>query len=126
MSEYVPGEASIDQEFVSDENAYFVLHDSKGFEPGDSTNFELAVQFLRERGAKKMLKDRLHAIWYVTISVYSIPNSLFPGCVQRHRERVAEYWRKATRSYWLSLMNLKVCPFKPVGRASANLSQTMH
>ncbi|KAF8552617.1 hypothetical protein OG21DRAFT_103128 [Imleria badia] len=66
VSQYAPGEASIDQEFVSDENKYFVLHDSKGFEPGDNINFELAVRFLRERRNKKHLKDRLHAIWLCT------------------------------------------------------------
>ncbi|KAI9571840.1 hypothetical protein HD554DRAFT_2299923 [Boletus coccyginus] len=66
VSEYKPGEASIDQEFVSDENKYFVLHDSKGFEPGDNTNFEVAVRFLQERHDKNLLKDRLHAIWLCT------------------------------------------------------------
>ncbi|KAI9464867.1 hypothetical protein HD554DRAFT_2174933 [Boletus coccyginus] len=66
VSEYKPGEASINQEFVSDENKYFVLHDSKGFEPGDNTNFDLATRFLRERHQKERLKDRLHAIWLCT------------------------------------------------------------
>ncbi|KAI9459554.1 hypothetical protein HD554DRAFT_2081784 [Boletus coccyginus] len=66
VSEYKLGEASINQEFVSDENQYFVLHDSKGFEPGDSANFDLATRFLRERHRKKFLKDRLHVIWLCT------------------------------------------------------------
>ncbi|KAF8432216.1 hypothetical protein L210DRAFT_3487120 [Boletus edulis BED1] len=66
VSTYAPGEASIDQEFVSDENEYFVLHDSKGFEPGNNINFELAAKFLQERNDKKLLKDRLHAIWLCT------------------------------------------------------------
>jgi hypothetical protein len=66
VSEYAPGEASIEQEFVSDENKYFVLHDSKGFEPGDNTNFDLAARFLNERHRKPLLKDRLHAIWLCT------------------------------------------------------------
>ncbi|KAF8432208.1 hypothetical protein L210DRAFT_3558661, partial [Boletus edulis BED1] len=66
VSTYAPGEASIDQEFVSDENKYFVLHDSKGFEPGNNINFELAAKFLQERNDKKLLKDRLHAIWLCT------------------------------------------------------------
>ena len=119
MSEYAPGEASIDQEFMSDENKYFVLHDSKGFEPANNTNFDHAARFLRERHGNNLLKDRLHAIWQVTISVRLIPDLIFSGSVQRHHERVAEYWKKATRSYWLWHMNLEVRSFKlvPVGHS---------
>ena len=85
MSEYTPGEASIDQEFVSDENKYFVLHDSKGFEPGNNTNFELAVRFLRERHDKRLLKDRLHAIWYATFSAFGPEFSVPRLCTETPR-----------------------------------------
>ena len=85
MSEYTPGEASIDQEFVSDENKYFVLHDSKGFEPGNNTNIELAVRFLRERHDKKLLKDRLHAIWYATFSAFGPEFSVSRLCTETPR-----------------------------------------
>lgn len=66
VSTYTPGEADIDKEFVSDQNQYFVLHDSKGFEPGDNINFDLVARFLKERRRKEFLKDRLHAIWLCT------------------------------------------------------------
>ncbi|KAF5347898.1 hypothetical protein D9756_010203 [Leucocoprinus leucothites] len=37
---FKPGESDIEQGFISQDNPHFVLHDSKGFEPGDITNFE--------------------------------------------------------------------------------------
>ncbi|KAG2088268.1 uncharacterized protein F5147DRAFT_587736, partial [Suillus discolor] len=36
-----PGEAHIDKELISSQNKRFVLHDSKGFEPGDEDNLEI-------------------------------------------------------------------------------------
>ncbi|KAI6142035.1 hypothetical protein EDD17DRAFT_1515937 [Pisolithus thermaeus] len=59
---YRPGEANIETELTSPENTLFVLHDSKGFEPGEDTNYETAKRFILSRryGA---LKDRLHAVW---------------------------------------------------------------
>ncbi|KAI6095738.1 hypothetical protein EDD16DRAFT_1720508 [Pisolithus croceorrhizus] len=58
---YRPGEANIETELTSPENTLFVLHDSKGFEPGEDTNYETAKRFILSRryGA---LKDRLHAV----------------------------------------------------------------
>ncbi|KAI6100887.1 hypothetical protein EV401DRAFT_2245136, partial [Pisolithus croceorrhizus] len=60
---YRPGEANIEAELTSPENTLFVLHDSKGFEPGEDTNYETAKRFILSRryGA---LKDRLHAVWF--------------------------------------------------------------
>ncbi|KAI6095585.1 hypothetical protein EDD16DRAFT_1528512 [Pisolithus croceorrhizus] len=54
---YRPGEANIETELTSPENTLFVLHDSKGFEPGEDTNYETAKRFILSRryGA---LKDR--------------------------------------------------------------------
>ncbi|KAF8257628.1 hypothetical protein EI94DRAFT_1817285 [Lactarius quietus] len=34
------GDADIEREFVSKENKLFILHDSKGFEPGDHENLD--------------------------------------------------------------------------------------
>ncbi|KAG2055902.1 hypothetical protein BDR06DRAFT_881058, partial [Suillus hirtellus] len=58
-----PGEASIDDEFISPENDRFVLHDSKGFEPGDEDNLNIVQDFIRRRRAMPDLKDQLHAVW---------------------------------------------------------------
>ncbi|KAG6369850.1 hypothetical protein JVT61DRAFT_13408 [Boletus reticuloceps] len=57
FSVYAPGESSINQEFVSDENQYIVLHNSNGFTPRNNTNLNLAAKFLQERNDKKLLKD---------------------------------------------------------------------
>ncbi|KAF8797604.1 hypothetical protein BYT27DRAFT_7228955 [Phlegmacium glaucopus] len=58
------GECDINQELFSDvENKRFVLHDSKGFEPGDEDNFATVVKFLNERKEKPDIKDQVHAVW---------------------------------------------------------------
>jgi hypothetical protein len=57
-------EANINAGYTSDENAFLVLHDSKGFEPGDTTTFDIVSNFIKERRKEGLaLKDRLHAIW---------------------------------------------------------------
>ncbi|KAH8998267.1 hypothetical protein EDB86DRAFT_825885 [Lactarius hatsudake] len=64
VAHYKPGESDIRQEFVSPENQYFVLHDSKGFEPGDLSNYETVRTFI-EQGSQPHLpmKDRIHGLW---------------------------------------------------------------
>ncbi|KAG1903034.1 uncharacterized protein F5891DRAFT_112946 [Suillus fuscotomentosus] len=56
------GKANIDTQFTSPHNDRFVLHDSKGFEPGEEDNLELVLDFIRRRKAMPD-KDQLHAIW---------------------------------------------------------------
>ncbi|KAG2137874.1 uncharacterized protein EDB93DRAFT_1090977, partial [Suillus bovinus] len=58
-----PGEASIDHEFISPQNNRFVLHDSKGFEPGEIDNLKVVRDFIERRRVMPDLKDRLHAVW---------------------------------------------------------------
>ncbi|KAF7373068.1 G domain-containing protein [Mycena sanguinolenta] len=57
------GKCNIEDEIISEHNAYFVLHDSMGFEPGNTKEFETAKEFFRSRGKRVPLKDRVHAIW---------------------------------------------------------------
>ena len=59
----MPGTAEIDKEFTSPENDYFILHDSKGFESGDTDTYNDVERFIRERSNSKHLKDQLHAVW---------------------------------------------------------------
>jgi hypothetical protein len=66
------GDADIEQEFTSPQNSYFVLHDSKGFEPGDVSNFDTVRKFIQERLQKLLLKDQIHGIWYVSF-FYNLP-----------------------------------------------------
>ncbi|KAG1873216.1 hypothetical protein F4604DRAFT_1582674, partial [Suillus subluteus] len=58
-----PGEVSIDHEFISSQNNKFVLHDSKGFEPGEKDNLKIVRDFIDSRRKMPYLKDQLHAVW---------------------------------------------------------------
>ncbi|KAG6915007.1 hypothetical protein DXG01_013933 [Tephrocybe rancida] len=57
------GDANIDRGYTSDDNPRFILHDSKGFEPGRTQNWDIVKQFIRQRCKKGSIKDQLHAIW---------------------------------------------------------------
>ncbi|KAF8179278.1 hypothetical protein K438DRAFT_1977348 [Mycena galopus ATCC 62051] len=57
------GQCNIQDEIISERNAHFVLHDSMGFEPGNTKEFETAKEFFKSRGKKVPLKERVHAIW---------------------------------------------------------------
>jgi hypothetical protein len=64
VAQFKPGESDIHQEFASKENPFFVLHDSKGFEPEDNATFDIVRQFILERRNQNLpLKDQLHAVW---------------------------------------------------------------
>ncbi|KAH9066166.1 hypothetical protein EDB87DRAFT_1801741 [Lactarius vividus] len=68
-----PGKSDIEQEFVSPENQYLVLHDSQGFEPGDLSNFETVRTFIEQRSQQHLpLRDRIHGLWCVYFS-WSLP-----------------------------------------------------
>lgn len=54
----------INREFVLPSNPRLVFHDSQGFSHGDGQNFETVCKFIKERGEKEKLEDRLHIIWY--------------------------------------------------------------
>ncbi|OJA15020.1 hypothetical protein AZE42_08708 [Rhizopogon vesiculosus] len=58
-----PGKANIDTEHISEQDNKFVLHDSKGFEPGDEDNVRIVRDFIQRRSHMEALGDRLHAIW---------------------------------------------------------------
>ncbi|KAF5346881.1 hypothetical protein D9756_010595 [Leucocoprinus leucothites] len=67
VAHFKPGESDIEQEHISQDNPYFVLHDSKGFEPGDLTNFETVREFIEQRSNQGLpLKDRIHGLWLCT------------------------------------------------------------
>jgi tRNA pseudouridine-54 N-methylase len=60
------GVCDIEVEISSPQNPLFVLHDSMGFEPGQSQNFEKAQNFLQScSGNSVPLHTRVHAIWCV-------------------------------------------------------------
>ncbi|PVF95531.1 hypothetical protein CPB86DRAFT_875575 [Serendipita vermifera] len=57
------GKADIDKEILSKVNDKYVLHDSRGFEPGEDETFKAVCDFIRRRNIEPALKDKLHAIW---------------------------------------------------------------
>ncbi|KIJ95208.1 hypothetical protein K443DRAFT_30718, partial [Laccaria amethystina LaAM-08-1] len=56
------GDADIELEYESSDNPRFILHDSKGFEAGSSTNWDKVDRFLRRCQAYPELSRRIHAI----------------------------------------------------------------
>lgn len=64
VSHHIRGECNIKQEITSEQNPRFVLHDSMGFEPGQTQTYDNAKAFLESRGEGAALKDRVHAIWW--------------------------------------------------------------
>ena len=63
VSHIKAGEPDVDEKFSPEQKKFFVLHDSKGFEPGNTTALDIVTMFISKRCKKKELKDRLHAIW---------------------------------------------------------------
>ncbi|KAF8800648.1 hypothetical protein BYT27DRAFT_7117125 [Phlegmacium glaucopus] len=56
------GTADINREYTSLANPRFILHDSKGFEPGNNGTWTIVEQFLKER-QKFDLPNKIHALW---------------------------------------------------------------
>ncbi|KAG5652781.1 hypothetical protein H0H81_003661 [Sphagnurus paluster] len=83
------GEADINKELWSPENSRFVLHDSLGFEGGETENLNIVRNFISERQAMSETKDKLHAIWLC----FEIPPSggrvLETGTEQLLKDKVA-------------------------------------
>jgi hypothetical protein len=64
VSHYGVGEADIEKGFASNENEFLVLHDSEGFEPGDTQSFDVVYEFIKRRRDESLpLRDQLHALW---------------------------------------------------------------
>jgi hypothetical protein len=59
----MPGDADIDHEFISPQNDKFVLHDSKGFEPGEVDNLKIVRDFIDRRRNMSAPEHQLHAVW---------------------------------------------------------------
>ncbi|THU79565.1 hypothetical protein K435DRAFT_768657 [Dendrothele bispora CBS 962.96] len=58
------GEANIYHGHTFPSNPRFILHDSKGFEPGSEGTWDIVEKFIRDKSStERSLKDRLHTIW---------------------------------------------------------------
>jgi len=71
VSDLHAGEADIEREITPVDNSRLILHDSRGFEPGEGGNLETVVKFIKSRNAAESPQDKLHAIWYVNYSFYN-------------------------------------------------------
>jgi hypothetical protein len=49
----------------------YVFHDSRGFEAGGEDELKIVQGFIARKSREKRLGDRLHAIWFVLLSIYS-------------------------------------------------------
>ncbi|KAG2139636.1 uncharacterized protein EDB93DRAFT_1106118 [Suillus bovinus] len=57
------GEADINHEFISPQNNRLVIHNSKGFEPGEEVNLKTVRDFINCRRNMSALEKQLHVIW---------------------------------------------------------------
>ena len=59
------GEHTIDDELVFSNHTGYVFHDSRGIECGGTEELETLRTFIRRRSEEKLLRGKLHAIWFV-------------------------------------------------------------
>ncbi|KAL4065568.1 hypothetical protein V8B97DRAFT_1875147 [Scleroderma yunnanense] len=58
------GYANIEKELISEQNDRFILHDSRGLEPGERVNYGAITSFIHRRRSHPDVKERLHAVWF--------------------------------------------------------------
>jgi hypothetical protein len=58
------GEHTIDDELVFSNHTGYVFHDSRGIESGGIEELEILKEFIRRKCSEKVLRDKLHAIWF--------------------------------------------------------------
>jgi hypothetical protein len=56
----------INDEYVFERHDGYIFHDSRGFECGSGNELKIVQEFVRRKSREKRLKDRLHAIWFVS------------------------------------------------------------
>ena len=58
------GKANIETPLYSESNKRFVLHDTKGFEPGENNNLADVKAFIKSRKTHQDIQEQLHAVWW--------------------------------------------------------------
>ena len=58
---------NIDDELVFTNHDGYLFHDSRGFEAGCEEEMNIVKDFVRRKSGEKLLKDRLHMIWFVSL-----------------------------------------------------------
>ena len=61
------GEHNIAHELIFSSHNGYVFHDSRGFEGGSEDELKAVQNFVRQRSRERLLKSRLHAIWFVPL-----------------------------------------------------------
>jgi len=60
----------IDDELIFERHDGYIFHDSRGFEAGGDDELKIVREFVQRKSCEKRLKDRLHAIWFVSFGIY--------------------------------------------------------
>jgi len=77
------GEHDIEHELSFTSHDGYVFHDSRGFEGGNLTELEIVQDFVRHKSQEQRLRDRLHAIWFVFVTL-GIYGCKFIGLLPRY------------------------------------------
>jgi hypothetical protein len=77
------GGHNIEDEIVFENHNGYIFHDSRGLESGSKEELKIVQDFVRHRSRERQLKDRLHAIWFVPLGVYSNKFTMFAFQVLR-------------------------------------------
>jgi len=56
----------INHELIFENHDGYIFHDSRGFESGSENELKIVQEFIQQKSCEKKLKDRLHAIWFVS------------------------------------------------------------
>jgi hypothetical protein len=59
------GQHNIKDELIFANHRGYVFHDSRGFEAGGEDEVKMVQNFVRLKSRRQLLKNRLHAIWFV-------------------------------------------------------------
>jgi hypothetical protein len=85
------GEHNIENELRFTSHNGYVFHDSRGFESGDDTELEIVQDFVGRRSRERKLNDRLHAIWFASVTLgicdISLQGLLFRYCIPMDNDR---------------------------------------
>ena len=68
------GEHSIDDELQFSNHTGYIFHDSRGIESGSIDELQILQEFIRRKCGERLLRDRLHAIWFAPSSVHNYDN----------------------------------------------------
>jgi hypothetical protein len=58
---------NIDDELVFTNHDGYIFHDSRGFEVGSEEEMKIVEDFVCRKSGEKLLKDKLHMIWFVSL-----------------------------------------------------------